>query len=385
LRFAGFQFIFSGIDRNKTMTKILHTKSSEYLYWAKLSSSASFNLAGSGMLHFPLKELPIRLEDLEITGPGGYGFEPLKQALATRQKVSPDNVVTAAGASMANHLAMAAILEPGDEVLIEHPVYEPLLAVAQYLGARVKSLQRTFENGFQIDLQIIKRELSSKTKLIVLSNLHNPSSVLTSNETLKRLQELVAETGGHVLVDEVYLDATFEQPQSTSFHLGPEFIVTNSLTKVYGLSGLRCGWILANPKLAKKMWLLDDLFAGSPVHIAQQLSVIALTHLDQIKHRSQFLLNKNRPILDQFLDSRNDLDTVRTKCGTTSFPRWKGGDAEKLCTLLRHKYETSVVPGKFFGMANHFRIGICCETEILREGLQRLGFALDELNPTIDM
>lgn len=363
------------------MLEFLRTKNSEYMNWAKLSSSARFNLARSGMLHLPLRDLPVRLEDLEITGPGGYGYEALKQALAAKYNVSSDSVVTAMGTSMANHLAMAAILEPGDEVLIEYPVYEPLIAVARYLGANVKHFERKFENGFQIELEEIEQKVSSRTKLIVLTNLHNPSSALTHQGTLKHLGSLARKVSANVLVDEVYLDSVFDPLRPSAIHIGEEFIVTSSLTKVYGLSGLRCGWILAEPELAKKMWLLDDLFAASPVHIAHQLSVIALTYLNQIRQRTLSLLAFNRRVLDAFFDSRKDLEVVRTAYGTTSFPRWKEGSTDRLCTLLREKYETSVVPGKFFGAENHFRIGLAIETEILTEGLNRLGLALDELTP----
>ncbi len=363
------------------MPETSRVKNSEYMHWAKLNSSAPFNLARSGMLHFRLQDLPVRLEDLEITGPGGYGYEPLKQALAAKHNVSGDHVVTAMGTSMANHLVMAAILNPGDEVLIEYPVYEPILAVARYLGAKVKHFERKFENGFQIEPEEVEQKITSRTKLIVFTNLHNPSSALTHQGTLKRLGSLARGIAAKILVDEVYLDSVFDPLRPSAIHMGEEFIVTSSLTKVYGLSGLRCGWILAEPELARKMWLLDDLFAASPVHIAHQLNVIALNHLDEIRQRTQSLLAFNRPVLDAFFNSRKDLEVARTAYGTTSFPRWIGGSTDWLCTLLLQKYETSVVPGKFFGAENHFRLGLAIETEILREGLNRLGLALDELAP----
>lgn len=346
--------------------------------WAKLSSSARFNLARSGMLNFPLSDLPVHLEDLEITGTASYGYPPLKENIATRYDTNAENVVLAAGTSMANHLAMAAILEPGDEVLMETPVYEPLLAVARYLNAKVVHFSRKPENDFQLDLLELEKAVNSRTKLIVLTNLHNPSSAFTDRASLLRLRALAHSANTRVLVDEVYLDGVFDQQRLSAFLLGPEFIVTSSLTKVYGLSGLRCGWIVAEESLAHKMWLLDDLFGASPVHIAEQLSVIALKNLDEAKKRTEQLLAMNRPFLNIFFDSRKDLIPVRTKYGTTSFPKWKGGNTGKLIALLRHKYETSVVPGKFFGLDDHFRIGLCCETDEFREGLNRLGKALDE-------
>ncbi|MDQ6624792.1 MAG: aminotransferase class I/II-fold pyridoxal phosphate-dependent enzyme, partial [Verrucomicrobiota bacterium] len=156
------------------------------------------------------------------------------------------------------------------------------------------------------------------------------------------------------------------------------FVVTSSLTKGYGLSGLRCGWILAAPKLAHCMWRLNDLFGANAAHPAEQLSVVAFDHLDAFRARARNLLEANRPILDAFLDSRSDLECVRPPAGTVVFPRLLGSDSESFFRVLRERFETSVVPGGFFEMAQHFRIGIGGETAELRSGLERLGAALDQ-------
>jgi aspartate/methionine/tyrosine aminotransferase len=186
--------------------------------------------------------------------------------------------------------------------------------------------------------------------------------------------------GARVLVDEVYLDALFERAPRTAFQLGAEFVVTSSLTKIYGLSGLRCGWILAEPELAQKLWRLNDLFGVIPAHPAERLSCVALAHLARIRDRSRQLLDVNGRALNEFLDSRaEDLDAARHEHGTVSFPRLKRGDASAFCALLAGKYETSVVPGEFFEMPQHFRLGIGGDTATLIEGLERMGQALDEL------
>jgi aspartate/methionine/tyrosine aminotransferase len=110
---------------------------------------------------------------------------------------------------------------------------------------------------------------------------------LTSDDVLREIGDLARSVGARVLVDEVYLDAVYENTPRTSYHLGREFVVTNSLTKVYGLSGLRCGWIVAEPDLARRMWRLNDLFGSIPAHPAERLSVIALENLDRIRERAR--------------------------------------------------------------------------------------------------
>ena len=354
--------------------------SSAYMQWAKTHLQARFNLASSGLEPYPLAKLPVKIEDLEITGPSFYGYEPLQKALAKKCRVSPDCVVAATGTAMANHLVMAATLEHGDEVLIEQPAYELLASTAHYLGAEVKRFTRSFDDGFRLNPDEVTRQTSPRTRLIVLTNLHNPSSALAQNETLKQVGEIARRVGARVLVDEVYLDALFEDAPATAFQLGEEFITTNSLTKVYGLSGLRCGWILAEPSLAKKMWYLNDLFGVIPAHAAERLSCIALDNLDRIATDARRLLETNRHLLNAFWKSRDDLDWTPQKFGTVSFPRLKKGNVDELCSLLSEKYETSIVPGKFFDMPQHFRIGIGGETATFTEGLARLGKGLSEIN-----
>jgi aspartate/methionine/tyrosine aminotransferase len=170
----------------------------------------------------------------------------------------------------------------------------------------------------------------------------------------------------------------FQRPQRSAFHLGPEFVTTNSLTKVYGMSGLRCGWILAEPELARRMWLLDDLFDVNPAYTAELLSCIALANLDRARAKSQALLETNRKALNAFLAARADLDVKPLEFGTVAFPRLLTGPVDDFCGLLRDKYETSVAPGRFFEMPDRFRIGISGEPDLLPEALHRLGAALDE-------
>jgi aspartate/methionine/tyrosine aminotransferase len=352
--------------------------SSDYMHWAKTRADARFNLATSGMPNVALAELPVNLDELEITSSNPYGYPPLIEAIATHAAVPKECVVTAAGTSMANHLAMAALVGPGDEVLIEQPTYGLLVEVARYLGANVKRFQRKADNGFRVEFQEISKQLSPRTKLIVLTNLHNPSSALVEEEILNEVGEAAGRIGARVLVDEAYLESAYAISPRTSFQLGEQFVVTSSLTKFYGLSGLRCGWIFAQPELVTKMWRLNDLFASSPVHAAERMSVIVFQNLERVAARSRALLEANRPLLISFLRSRQDLDWAEQEYGTVAFPRVLGTDVEKLCALLAEKYEASVVPGKFFEMPEHIRIGVGCPTETLSEGLARLGAALDE-------
>ncbi len=352
-------------------------RSSEYMQWAKLHSKARFNLATSGVAAYPLRELPVSIDQLEINGDNSYGFAPLQHAIAMKNGVDPACVVEAAGTSMANHLALSALIDPGDEVLMESPTYELVVSTAQYLQAKIVRFPRREENGFAVDPEEIRKAITSKTKVVFLTNLHNPSSVLTRDDVLREVGDIAASVDARVVIDEVYLDAVYEDTPRTSFHLGKNFVVTSSLTKVYGLSGLRCGWILAQPDLARAMYELNDLFAATPVHPTEILSVIALQNLDNIRVRARRIVEADRADLKTFLDvNASHVGAVRSPYGTTSFPKLLHGDVAELLPRLRTKYETTVVPGRFFEMPGHFRIGMGVDHEMFAEGLRRLAEAL---------
>src|SRR5207253_2120577 len=164
---------------------------------------------------------------------------------------------------------------------------------------------------------------------IVLTNLHNPSGALLSAEMLQAVGKVAHRARVRLLVDEVYLETLSAKPAPYCFPIGNPiagvsenpFIVTTSLTKVYGLSGLRCGWILAAPELARRMWLLNDLFAATGAHPAERLSLMAFDHLEQFRERARALLTANRTLLDAFLDSRRDIECFHPPAGTVVFPR----------------------------------------------------------------
>jgi aspartate/methionine/tyrosine aminotransferase len=350
-------------------------KQSEYMHWAKTQSRARFNLATSGVGAFPLSELG-ELPPLEINGDNSYGYAPLKRAIARQYGVDPDCVVTAAGTSGANYLAFATLLQPGDEVVIEHPTYGLLVDALEYVGAVVKQFTRTHEGGYAVDAEAVRRAVTPRTKLIVVTNLHNPSSVLTAESVLREIGTIARSVGARVLVDEVYLDAVYKNTPRTSFHLGAEFVVTSSLTKVYGVSGLRCGWILAEAELARAMWRMNDLFAATPVHPGELLSVAVFERLESVRERFRRIVEADRVLLADFLDRTAAVSAARTRWGTTAFLRLARGGADEFLARLRAEQETSAVPGRFFGAPDCFRVGMGVNHEMFAEGLRRIEEAL---------
>jgi len=344
---------------------------SDYMHWFKVQKPVRFNLAASDALHF-------RLDQLELDGASHPRYALLRRAIASRYGVGAENVVMANGTSMANFLAMATLIAPGDEVIFERPGYEPMLSAARFLGAEIKQVQRNADDEFKIDLERLAELATPNTRLIAITNLHNPSGALTEESDLRAIAEIAHRCGARVLVDEVYLDSAVP-PRPTSALLGPQFVVTSSLTKVYGLSGLRCGWILAEPDLAERMWRLNDLFGVNQPHQSEMLSCVAFDHLDEIAAGHAERLAANRALFNQWVASLDDIICMPAEHGITVFPHWAGGNTDRLHDLLRSKYDTAIVPGRWFEMPDHFRIGLGGDTDVLKQGLERVGSALDEL------
>src|SRR4051794_4797775 len=348
---------------------------SSYMHWVKTLPQAQINLANSGVKNYSLSELPVDFETLTLCGPGAYGYPPLVDAIAGKCRVDRNCVATALGTSMANHLAMAATIDPGDDVLIERPGYPLLWETAEYVGANVRFFERRADTGFAIDLEELRRLVTPKTRLIVLTNLHNPSCALLDGRTLSAIGDVAQSVNARVLVDEVYLDLLFDNIPETSFKLGPSFVVTNSLTKVYGLSGLRCGWILAEPDLIGKIHRMNDLFGVNNPYVTDQLSCIALAHLPQIAAWSRKLLDANRALAAEFITTTPEIICEPPRYGTVIFPRLSQPPSE-FCRRLREHYDVIVTPGDFFGAPDRIRIGIGGDTAMLTVGLEKIREAL---------
>ena len=258
-------------------------------------------------------------------------IKPLMERLAAKAGVPEECVVYTLGTSMANYIALTALVHRGDEVLIERPTYDPLLTILDHIGARVSRFERRAEKGFRLGLGEFERKLTPQTRLVVLCNLHNPSSAFTDDDTMRQVGEMAAKVGARVLVDEVYLETLFDQPWRSAFHLGPNFVVTSSLTKAYGLSGIRCGWILAQPELVQRMWQIVDFTYGSPVHPAELLAVIALDNLDRVRDRARGLLEPNR-VAGQRISGETSGTRLRAEpLRHDGFSEAKSGECGSIC------------------------------------------------------
>lgn len=348
--------------------------------WAKTRPAVTWDLAISNVLGLSIEELPGAADALALSGRNDSGYEPLMDAIARQYGVRPTQVTTAQGASGANFLVYAALLKHGDDILVERPGYDPLMGAARLLGANVIQFDRRAEDGFALDPERIRAAVTPRTKLIVITSPHNPTSVVAHPHALRVIGEIAEAAGARVLVDEVYLDAT-ARDTPTSMTLGEQFIVTSSLTKSYGLAGLRCGWILSPEAIAAQLRRARDVVDGTGSIVAERLSVLAFAHLDRLHARARALLDVNLPIVHEFLRGRPELACPKPRGGTVIFPRLLDvDDTSRFAHRLLTERDTAIVPGHFFQTPTHFRLGFSGPTEQLRGGLERLGDALATRN-----
>jgi aspartate/methionine/tyrosine aminotransferase len=348
-----------------------------YLDWAKHRPTPRVDLAGSNVLACSLDDLPGATEALDLSGKNDDGYAPLVEAIASRYGVDPARVTTAQGTSGANFIVCAALLEPGDDVLVERPGYDPLLGAPRLLGARTVRFDREAAAGFTLDPERVARALTPRTRLIVVTTPHNPTSAVADATALEDVGRIAARHGALVLVDEVYRDAG-AGPSAPIAARGDIFITTSSLTKSYGLAALRCGWTVSSPPLAERFRRARDIVDGTGSIVAERLAVLAFARLDALHARARTLLDANLRLVREFLASRPDLEWADPAAGTVVFPRVRNErDTTALAERLLHDHGTAIVPGRFFEAPAHFRLGFGGATPELRAGLEALGRVLD--------
>ncbi|HZE07399.1 MAG TPA: pyridoxal phosphate-dependent aminotransferase [Gemmatimonadaceae bacterium] len=353
---------------------------SEYLEWARSHGTLPYSLAISGVPPCDVSLLSPSVDDFTMVADNEYGWAPLLERIATRYGVRPDNVVLAHGTSMANHLACAAIVGPGDHVVAESPVYDPLVTVPRYLGCEVDYFERSEEKRFALDVDRIESALRPRTRLVILSNLHNPTGAIAHRSELEDLGRLAEARDFQVLVDEVYLEWIYGWPgeAATAMSLSERFVTTRSLTKVFGLAALRAGWVLAESNLAIRLRRLNGLFASSMSHPAERLAVRALDNGEILLKNQRARVDKNRSIVAEFIEGQRKLSWVPPETGTVGFVRLEGGNVDDLVERLLQQ-KSLVTPGRFFGLDDHFRIGFGMERSQLEAGLDRLDASLKKI------
>jgi aspartate/methionine/tyrosine aminotransferase len=357
----------------------------EYLAWAiENYHSVRFDLASSGLK-------PLRAE--EIT-PGGEWLAAADdasapgrwtQAIAKRMGVAVDQTAPTLGTTHGIWTTYAAVLSPGDEVLVESPAYEPLVRAAEGLGARVTHFEREPSTGAPVDPSAIDRAMTARTKLVVISNLHNPTGAYVDDTTIAEVARVTRRRDALLMVDEVYRDLIDGDgvKSPSAFHVGPGVIVTSSLTKVYGLGWIRAGWVLAPEAIAARVRDATLHSVGGISPATASMGLVALAHMKQVHARSVAARahdDEAAARVRAFVEARPHLSWRRERGSIFGLVLdARGRDLRPTIERAVREQQVIVAPGVFFGRPASFRLRYgAIDLAVLDEGLRRLGAVLDE-------
>jgi aspartate/methionine/tyrosine aminotransferase len=351
-----------------------------YMRWAKrnLGAYAPENLGMSGIPALSAEELPVPREIGWWAPEGEYGDPALRAAIASRAGVPESHVFVSAGCSTANFLVYLAEAR-GGHVAVETPGYEALLGLPAAVSASVSTFRRVEGQRRRIDPVSLAAALRPETRLIVVSDLHNPTGLKLHAEDLALLCAHAEALNAAVLVDEVYLELALE-PARTAALAHPRVIVTNSLTKAHGLGGLRIGWILAQPARIERIAIWNDLVC--PAHPVPSIAV-AKTYLpaaDRFLERTRARIRPRLDQVDRWVRARGDVSWERPDGAISGFLRLpRGMDGDRLAEHAQRAHGVRVVPGSFFQEPDHVRLSYGLAEADLARALDALARAIDDL------
>lgn len=359
-------------------------KQMEYLRWVRREvrecRKGLINLSSSGITNLDREDFPVDVSTVNWAYEDYDKVTDLESLIANRYGVKQENVLATMGVSQACFIVYSSLLEPGAEVIIEEPVYQPLLYLAKPLNVRIKFIKRRFDSGFQIDPEELKKKITKRTSLIVVTSPHNPSGIMLARDFYKEIAPTLLKNKCTLLVDEVYREFMEDGCGVPAYKFAPNIVTTNSLTKVYGLPAIRGGWIIADKRLVQRFRTVVDYISGNNSFPSYILTTEAIHRIDALKARTMRSGKENLSLVRDWINSSDKLSWVDPGGGIICFPRLKDRwSVEMLCSVLKRQYKTLIVPGAFFRARNHFRLSFWVDTSTLKKGLRNIESALNSV------
>lgn len=366
----------------------MHISDVNYLRWHKHRSPVLYDLAISGVPSVSLAPLIGDPEDFdaEANRCGGYGHPELTERIAARYGLAADRVLTVAGTSMANFVAMGLAAGRGDRIVLETPVYEPILRIAGLLGTEIIPLPRELDaqgGPAPLDLDRAETALRGGAVAVVLTNHHNPAGVRLPDAELNAIIAMCEANGAMAVIDEVYLDAghvVLGEPLWTAAARSDCVIVTNSLTKVYGLGALRAGWVAGAAATIGRAKALMDHLSSIDAKPAQVMALRAIRRITKYEDLARNAHRTARPIFDTWLRDRPDVHANRDEGAFFAWLTIDGvTDTGPLAELLLQEFDTRITPGAFFGAPRGLRLGFLPSETDFAAALDRISQAIDRM------
>jgi aspartate/methionine/tyrosine aminotransferase len=331
------------------------------------------------------EQLLERLLDLRLGYSEAPGTLELRSAIAaTYRRAGPEEILVTTGAIEANFLLFNVLLEPGDHVVAVYPAYQQLYSVPRAIGCEVALWKLRPENSFRYDLHELERLVTAHTRLIVINTPHNPTGAMLSEEDLIQIDRLAASVGARVLSDEAYrwLDLPGGDPLAPPMRdLGEAGISVGTVSKPFGLPGLRIGWVAGPAELIAQCWATRDYVTLSPGKLNDALAVLAFKHRDRIVERTRAIVRRNLETARAWFAEHSDVVSWTPPRGGLLALLGYALDIPslELSDRLAEKYGVMLAPGSAFGVEHHLRIGVGQEPDTFAEGLRRTAACLADL------
>lgn len=311
------------------------------------------------------------------------GSPEFKEGVASLyQNVAVENILQTNGATGANHLALYALVEPGDHVIAEYPSYQQLYDIPKSLGAEVDFWNIYEEENWYPRLEELRQLIRPDTKLICLNNANNPTGTMLNKDFLLEVVEIARSVGAYILVDEVYLPFAGEENYAPIVDLYEKGISTNSLSKTYSVPGVRVGWLATqSSELADRFRVYRDYTMICAGVFDDAVAALVLKHKGQVIARNKKIVLHNLEILKDWVENELLVSMIYPEAVSTSFVKFEQiapDQTEDFAIELLKETGVLIVPGNRFDLPAHARIGYCTDETTLKEGLKRISLFLRE-------
>lgn len=356
-----------------------------------------YNLSESGVHPILLRELmndsPGYLETLlstEIDYAHANGNPELRENIAALYSgCTSRNVLVTVGAIEANYNSINTLLQPGDEIAIMLPNYMQIWGIAKNLGLKINIFHLSEDNGWQVNLDELKQAVTPKTKLVAVCNPNNPTGYILSHAEMKAIINAADDVGAWILADEVYRGAERINDEETPSFYGryDRVMAVGSMSKAYGLPGLRVGWAVGPTDSIDKIWRRHEYTTLSTSIFSNKLAALALSAnvRPRIIQRTRNYIRKGFPLLQQWIDQQKDIfRLVPPQAAAIAFLHYQlNVNSTELADKLIQEKSVLIVPGDHFGMDKFIRISYGLPQDYLIEGLNRIQQLVTEIRDNL--
>lgn len=353
---------------------------------SKFEQEVDYNLSESGVHPVVLSELLAdnpnfigELLNTEINYPHVNGIPELRENIANLyDNAEPENILVTVGAIEANYLTVRTLLNAGDEIVIMLPNYMQVWGIAKNHGLKIKTFQLREENGWSPDLDELESVVSNETKMIAVCNPNNPTGYILTEDEMDRIVAIAESVGAWILSDEVYRGAERISDEETKSFFGryEKVVAMGSMSKAYGLPGLRVGWAVAPVETIDEIWARHEYIAISATMLSNKLAALALSKevRSRLIKRTRNYIQTGFPVLQNWMDSHEGIfNLTAPQASAIAFIRYNLDiNSSELTDRLRQEKSVLIVPGDHFGMDNFVRISFGLPEDYLNSALDRI-------------